>query len=70
MSLRLTSVRILGGLGVGVLGLMGYMAFHEAVTLSEAVGWTLAGWLSLREIMSKIENIALGIKTGAGVEGE
>jgi hypothetical protein len=65
MTLRQEAVRILGGLGIGVLGLMGYMAYHEAMTLREAVGWTLAGWLSLREIMSKIENVALGAKPEA-----
>ena len=65
MSLRRVAVMILGGLGAGVLGLMGFMAYQEAVTLKEAVGWTLAGWLSIREIMSKIENVALGVRQGS-----
>lgn len=65
MSLRRVAVMILGALGVGVLALMGFMAYQEAVTLKEAVGWTLAGWLSIREIMSKIENVALGIRQGS-----
>ncbi|MBA4164339.1 MAG: hypothetical protein C0510_06865 [Erythrobacter sp.] len=64
MSLRREAVRILGALGVCVLGLMGFMAYHEAMTLKEAVGWTLAGWLSIREIMSKVENVALGVRQG------
>jgi len=66
VSLRRVAVMILGALGVGVLGLMGFMAYHEAMTLKEAVGWTLAGWLSIREIMSKIENVALGVRQGSG----
>jgi hypothetical protein len=65
VTLRREAVRILGALGVCIVGLMGYMAYHEAMTLREAVGWTLAGWLSIREIMSKIENIALGIRQGS-----
>lgn len=70
MSLRREAVRILGALGICVLGLMGFMSYHEAMTLREAVGWTLAGWLSIREIMSKIENVALGIKTSPDDQGD
>ncbi|MFN3991269.1 MAG: hypothetical protein ACK4IS_13555 [Erythrobacter sp.] len=63
MTLRQESARILGGLGLGVLGLMGYMTYHEAVTMKEAAGWVVAGWLALREIISKIENVALGLRS-------
>jgi hypothetical protein len=68
MKLRQESVRILGGLGVGVLCLMAYMVYHEAMTLKEAAGWVVAGWLALREIISKIENISLGLRSSS--EGE
>lgn len=70
MTLRREAVRILGVLGAAILGLMGFMAYHEALTLREAVGWTLAGWLSVREIMSKIENVALGSRAALGNEPE
>lgn len=63
MSIRRLAIAILGALGAGVLGLMGYMTYHEAMTLKEAVGWVVAGWLALREIISKIENVALGLRS-------
>lgn len=66
MNLRRLAVLSLTGLGVGVLALMGYMAFvawQQGAKL-EAAGWLTAGFLSLREIVSKIENVSLGLRGG------
>jgi hypothetical protein len=61
MSTRQITVIILGIIGVGMLILIGYLAHIEGMTLKEAAGWVLAGFLSLREIISKLENVALKI---------
>ena len=46
---------------MGMILLIGYLAYVEGMTLKEAAGWVLAGFLSVREIISKIENVALKI---------
>jgi hypothetical protein len=64
MSLRRLAILCLGILGVGVLALMAFLAFMSGDNL-EAAGWLTAGFLSLREVVSKIENVSLNIRNGA-----
>jgi hypothetical protein len=68
MTLRRITVGLLGMIGLGLLCLIGYLAMLEAMTLKEAAGWALAGFLSLREIISKMENVALNIRADGGDE--
>lgn len=65
MSLRRLSIAVLGTLGVGVLGLMAFLAFQQGSGL-EAAGWLAAGFLALREVISKIENVALNVRQHPG----
>jgi len=67
VTLRRLAVAALAVLGVGVLCLMGYLAYRQGENL-EAAGWLTAGFLALREIISKVENISLGIRQGGDVE--
>lgn len=64
MDNRRIAVLVLGALGAGILIIMGYMTY-EAETLAEAAGWFATGCLALREVISKIENIALGLRGSA-----
>ena len=63
MSLRRLAVLSLALLGAGVLGLMVWLAYQSGDNL-EAAGWLTAGFLSLREVVSKIENVSLGLRGG------
>ena len=63
MTLRSLAIGILGALGGGVLGLMAWLAYQSGDNL-EAAGWLTAGFLSLREVVSKLENVALGLRNG------
>ena len=63
MTLRSLAIGILGALGGGVLGLMAWLAYQSGDNL-EAAGWLTAGFLSLREVVSKLENVALGLHNG------
>lgn len=69
MTLRRLTVLTLGVLGAGVLALMGLMAWQEGSQL-EAAGWLTAGYMALREIVSKLENVALNIRSGSQDIGE
>lgn len=69
MTLRRLAIVVLGILGVGVLALMGFLAWQEG-SAGEAAGWFTAGLLALREVVSKIENVALNIRSGAQSEPE
>lgn len=61
MTIRRATVLILGTLGLGVLILIGALSYLEAMTATEGAGWALAGFMALREIISKLENVALRI---------
>lgn len=61
MTIRRATVFILGGIGLGVLILIGALSYLEAMTATEGAGWALAGFMALREVISKIENVALRI---------
>jgi hypothetical protein len=68
MTLRRHTITILGAIAGGVLVLIGLTSYLEAMTLKEAAGWALAGYMSVREIVSKIENVALNIRNGSAPE--
>lgn len=63
MTLRRLAILVLGALGVGVLGLMGFLAWQQG-SVAESAGWFTAGLLALREVVSKVENVALGLRGG------
>jgi hypothetical protein len=65
MDIRRIAIFVLGTLGVGVLSLMAYMMYHSG-TRAEAAAWFATGCLALREIVSKIENVAMGVTVGGG----
>lgn len=65
MNIRSLAVLSLALLGAGVLVLMAYLAFRSGANL-EAAGWLTAGFLSLREVVSKIENVAMNIRNASG----
>lgn len=69
MTIRQVAVLCLALLGAGVLVLMGYLAFKTGDNL-EAAGWLTAGFLSLREVVSKIENVAMNIRNSMGEKEE
>lgn len=72
MSLRRISVLALAGLAFTVVGFMCYLAFL-AFSLGEqigAAGWLTSGFLTLREFMSKIENVALNIRSSGDLDTE
>lgn len=64
MNLRRLALLVLGVLGLGILLLMGGLATlaYLAGEKFEAAGWLAAGLLSMREVMSKIENVALNVR--------
>lgn len=69
--LRFAAIAWVALLGGGVLIFMG-LAVRLGPDTLEGGGWLTAGFLALREVYSKIENIALGIRTAppAHDEGE
>jgi len=61
---RFASIVLLGLLGSGILAFMGVAVTQDGIAGDDA-GWIAAAFLSLREVMSKIENVSLGIRTPA-----
>jgi len=61
---RFASIVLLGLLGGGIIAFMGVAVSQDGITGDDA-GWIAAAFLSLREVMSKIENVSLGIRTPA-----
>lgn len=64
MTTRKLALYVLALLGAGLLLLMGFLAYQKG-GVAEAAGWFTAGLLALREIISKIENVALNIRNAA-----
>ena len=58
---RLFAISYIALLGAGVLAFMAF-AYQAGPTSAEGGGWLTAGFLALREIISKIENIVLGAR--------
>lgn len=67
---RLATVVALTLLGLGILVFMGFVVARDGSLSAEDGGWVLAGFLSLREVFSKIENVALGNRPLAGAVNE
>ncbi len=61
---RFASIVLLGLLGAGIIAFMAVAVTHDGISGDDA-GWIAAAFLSLREVMSKIENVSLGIRTPA-----
>lgn len=65
---RRMAIVALALLGIGILVLMAYMMYQSSDT-AEAAAWFATGCLALREVVSKIENIALGLRLEPPLEG-
>lgn len=62
---RTAAIVLLAALGGGIVFILfELVSADEQLTNSDA-GWLSAGFLSLREIFSKMEKIALGVRTPA-----
>jgi len=61
---RFASIVLLGALGTGIIVFMAVAVTQDGISGDDA-GWIAAAFLSLREVMSKIENVSLGIRTPA-----
>lgn len=59
MNAKSTAILLIAALGASVVGFL-YVVIFQAANAKEAGGWILAGFLSLREVISKIEKIATG----------
>jgi hypothetical protein len=70
MSLRRLSVAVLGAIGIGILVLIALLSWFETMSAKESAGWALAGFMALREVVSKLENVALNIRSGSVEEVE
>ena len=56
---RMAAIVLLSLLGAGIIYVL-VMIVSGAGLTKESAGWATAGFLSLREIFSKVEKIALG----------
>jgi hypothetical protein len=57
--LRTTAVWLLALLGAAIIGFL-YFSIRPGASAQEAGGWIAAGFLALRDVISKIEKIVLG----------
>lgn len=62
---RLSAIGVLAAIGIGILIVMAMSVLGDSKVSGDDAGWITAGFLSLREVMGKIENITLGIRTPA-----
>ena len=62
---RMATVTLLALLGAGIIGFMLFAMTKDGSISGGDAGWMTAAFLSLREVMSKIENVSLGIRTPA-----
>lgn len=62
---RFAAILLLAALGIGIIVVMGFAVTRDGTIGTDDGGWLAAGFLSLREVMSKIENVSLGIRTPA-----
>ena len=60
---RFGAIGVLAVLGVGILVLMGMTIWSDGDVSASDMGWFAAALLAERDIFSKIEKIALGIRT-------
>lgn len=59
MNAKSTAIILIAAMGAAIIGFLYAVIFHAA-NAKEAGGWILAGFLSIREVISKIEKIATG----------
>jgi len=62
---RFSSILLLGALGTAIVVFLGIAVTEKGGIDGDDTGWIAAGFLSLREVMSKIETVSLGIRTPA-----
>lgn len=62
---RLAANGLLGALGIGILAVMAAVVLSDGDVSTGDGGFIGLGFLSLREVLSKIENVTLGIRTPA-----
>lgn len=62
---RSIAIFLLGLLGGGVLGILYFMVISDGKLTGGDAGEIAAAFLSLREIISKIEKISLGMRSPA-----
>lgn len=60
---RFGAVSLLFFIGAGILVLMGITILQDGKVTTEDMGWFAAALLALRDVISKIEKITLGIRT-------
>lgn len=60
---RIATVFLLAVLGMGVLTLMGMTILNDGKVSAQDMGWFAAALLAIRDIVSKMEKVALGIRT-------
>ena len=60
---RFGAIAVLALLGIGILILMGMTIMDDGQVSASDMGWFAAALLAERDIFSKIEKIALGIRT-------
>ena len=60
---RFGAILLLAILGIGILVLMGLTIAGDGKVTASDMGWFAAALLAERDIFSKIEKIALGIRT-------
>lgn len=62
---RSIAIILLALLGGGIIAILMALVFSDGKVGPDDGGWLTAGFLSLREVFSKIEKIALGVRTPA-----
>lgn len=62
---RFAAVGFLFALGAGIIWFMMIAIEADGQLTANDGGWMAAAFLSLREVMSKIENVAMGIRAPA-----
>lgn len=60
---RFGAILLLAVLGGGILSLMGMTILNDGKVTAQDMGWFAAALLAIRDIVSKMEKIALGIRT-------
>ena len=60
---RFGAILLLAVLGCGILVLMGMTIMGDGKVTAQDMGWFAAALLAIRDIVSKIEKVALGIRT-------
>ena len=62
---RFAAIILLAMLGGGIVAVLFVLVSADGKLGADDGGWLTAGFLSLREVFSKIEKISLGVRTPA-----